>query len=179
MTGNDVGQPGTDTDLGRLASPLVVLLSLYAVSALVAVAFRPALILADVLNLIIAAVFLTWFYRARRNAARLAWPQRWSPGWAIGGWFVPIGLLWIPYQVMADIWRASLPAEAWRPWLPAGWWACWCLAWFTGLRKVGSVESFYFGGTSLSIVFAAAAAVLLALMVIRVSAGSAAPQPAR
>jgi len=34
-------------------------------------------------------MFLVWFYRARVNAEGHGWPQRLSPGWAIGAWFVP------------------------------------------------------------------------------------------
>lgn len=27
-------------------------------------------------------------------------------------WFVPVANLWVPFQMMADIWRAGLPAQA-------------------------------------------------------------------
>jgi hypothetical protein len=43
---------------------------------------------------------------------------------------VPIADLWIPYQLMGDIWRAGLPPSQRDriAWLPALWWASWLLA---------------------------------------------------
>lgn len=72
-------------------------------------------------------VFLKWFRRARINAEASGWHQRHGPGWTFWGWLVPLVHLWIPFQMMADIWRASLPEDrrrdtAWLPWL---WWLCW------------------------------------------------------
>jgi hypothetical protein len=57
-----------------------------------------------------ATVFLTWLWRARVNAERLCRAQhRWSRGWTIGAWFVPVVNLWFPRQVVDDIWRTSKP----------------------------------------------------------------------
>lgn len=174
--------------LQGLSTALAVMLGLNAVTALLGIAFAPILIITFLLMAPIVIVFLIWFYRARQNAGRLDWRQRWSPGWAIGSWFVPICFLWFPYQIMADIWRAGLPADKRRQfaYLPAAWWACWCLAWFTGYRSSGTVYSgnttgttasngrfigVFFDGTKLSLMFGAAAAVLLALIVRQVWAG--------
>lgn len=55
-----------------------------------------------------AIVFAAWFYQARRNAdAYGSVVQRHSRGWAIGGWFCPVVNLWFPFQIAADIQRAS------------------------------------------------------------------------
>ena len=62
--------------------------------------------------LVAMAMFVVWFYRARVNAEGRGWPQRRSPGWAIAAWFAPVANLWIPFQIMADIWRAGLPEPA-------------------------------------------------------------------
>lgn len=138
-----------------------------------------------VLALLLAtvAVFLNWFYRARKNAGLSAWRQRWSPGWAIGSWFLPPVLLWFPYQIMADIWRAGRspglrdgPSNAV---LPGLWWACWVLAWITSFQHTtqttadGTSTSYAlnFGGTPPSAVFAAAAAILLIVIIRKVSTG--------
>lgn len=53
--------------------------------------------------------FLIWVARVRGNAVLIAGEQsqRRSHGWAIGGWVCPIVNLWFPYQIMADIYRAS------------------------------------------------------------------------
>jgi hypothetical protein len=55
-------------------------------------------------------VFLTWLWRARVNAERLCRAEhRWSRGWTIGAWFVPVVNLWFPRQVVDDVWRTSRP----------------------------------------------------------------------
>jgi hypothetical protein len=93
---------------------------------------KPVVILWRIALAITVVVFLIWFYRARISAERSDWPQRRARGWAFWGWVVPIADLWVPYQVMRDIWRACLPPRrrARVPWLPAVWWASWLL---TGL----------------------------------------------
>ncbi|MEN8653731.1 DUF4328 domain-containing protein [Streptomyces sp. 21So2-11] len=53
-------------------------------------------------------VFVVWFFRVRRNAGIFAPDlQRRGAGWAIGAWFIPIGNLWIPRGVAADVLAAS------------------------------------------------------------------------
>ncbi|MEU7034020.1 DUF4328 domain-containing protein [Streptomyces sp. NPDC046237] len=76
-------------------------------------------------------VFIVWFHRLRQNAEVWAGDlQSRKPGWAIGGWLIPIGNLWIPQGVAADIWRAS----RWQPYAADGarelallnaWWTVW------------------------------------------------------
>ncbi len=57
-----------------------------------------------------ATAFLMWVFRASGNLQFLQAPgQRFSPGWAVGWWFVPIFHLFRPYQVVAEIWRGSRP----------------------------------------------------------------------
>jgi len=181
--------PPKGYDLDGLARALDVMLAVSAATSLIGVFVKPALIIMWLLLLPITVVFLIWFYRARQNAGQLDWRQRWSPSLSIFGWFVPICFLWFPFQIMVDIWRAALPKpqRAKFPFRPAAWWACWCLAWFTGYRRTvassganGSAGttvttshsySLVFGGTQLSLVFAAMAAFLLRLIVKQVSDG--------
>lgn len=55
-----------------------------------------------------ATVFIVWFHRVRTNAGVFAPDlQSRGAGWAIGGWFIPIGNLWIPRGVAGDVLRAS------------------------------------------------------------------------
>ncbi|WP_086830959.1 DUF4328 domain-containing protein [Streptomyces sp. NRRL B-24572] len=80
-------------------------------------------------------VFIIWFHRLRNNAEVWAGDlQGRKPGWAIGGWFVPIGNLWIPRVIAVDIWRAS----RWEPYAADGkreltlldaWWSFWIADW--------------------------------------------------
>jgi hypothetical protein len=76
-----------------------------------------------------AITFLFWLHRVRANLPALAVADaRWSPGWAVGWWFVPGFNLFRPYQVIAEIWQASDPVATpgdWRgrPVSPLlGWW---------------------------------------------------------
>ncbi len=85
-----------------------------------------------------AIAFLMWFHRAHRNLPALGSRHlKYSPGWAVGGFFVPFLNLVRPYQVMKEVWRGSDPAPAS---LQAGhpddvpvsprigwWWALWII----------------------------------------------------
>jgi Domain of unknown function (DUF4328) len=172
--------------LRGLAQALVLLLVMIAVCGALGVVFRPLARLAGLVTVPVVLLFLIWFYRARLNADQSGWRQRWSPGWAVGAWFTPVCLLWFPYQIMADIWRAGLPAaeRPQRAVVPGAWWACWCAAWLTSVLRVHHTQSLGLGmtktSTSLdislystvpSLVFAAAAAVLLAVIVRRITLG--------
>jgi hypothetical protein len=73
-------------------------------------------------------VFLVWIYRANRNARALgAQGMRFTPGWSVGWYFVPIMSLWRPFQAMREIWQASAEPGNWRavqsPPLLGWWWA--------------------------------------------------------
>jgi Domain of unknown function (DUF4328) len=86
--------------------------------------------IADITMFGLSILFVVWFRRARINAERSAYRQRRARGWAFWGWIVPIVSLWIPFQIMGDIWRAGLPAAQWRKtaWLPVLWWTCWLVS---------------------------------------------------
>jgi hypothetical protein len=73
-------------------------------------------------------VVALWLGRVRRNAVRLA-PyavQRRNPAWAWFGWIVPVALLFVPYQLVHDVWVAcrdrarNVPAPHLRVW-----WGLW------------------------------------------------------
>ena len=85
--------------------------------------------LLDVAVLVATGItFLMWFHRVRANLPALGVTDaRWSPGWAVGWWFVPVMSLFRPYQVAAEVWQASDPAATQADWrqrpvgsLPAG-----------------------------------------------------------
>jgi hypothetical protein len=57
-----------------------------------------------------AVFFIVWTRRAYRNLRPLgAGGLRYTEGWAVGAWFVPILNLIRPKQIVDDIWRASDP----------------------------------------------------------------------
>ena len=156
--------------LGGLAVTLTVLLSILAVLYLVSFFIELAYIdvvtsylnddgsLADVedieaaragfgvivglLALPAAGFFIAWFYRAYRNLHRTSVVGlRYSPGWAIGAWFIPV-FFWIgPKQMIDEIWRAGetgveVRDDSWRsrPVSPLlhWWWALWVVAGIVG-----------------------------------------------
>jgi formate-dependent nitrite reductase membrane component NrfD len=77
-----------------------------------------------------------WTYRASSNAHALgAQGLRYSPRWAVGGYFIPIANLWMPYQAVKEIAQASRDPSSWqsRGWprsLPL-WWFSWLATYFT------------------------------------------------
>jgi hypothetical protein len=88
-----------------------------------------------VVELITAIVFIAWFYRAYCNLVRVGISDlRFGPGWAVGGWFIPIFNLFRQKQIANDIWKASAGAGtvglARRGETPLSgtlnwWWAAW------------------------------------------------------
>lgn len=89
---------------------------------------------------------LMWIYRANYNARQLgAADMRFTPGWAVGWYFIPIGWFWMPYLAMREIWRASVnPADLGAaPVSPLlrWWWGLWIVARW-GLDTVDLVASF-------------------------------------
>lgn len=80
-----------------------------------------------------AVMILAWIRLANKNARLLgAKDMEFTPGWAIGWYFIPIANLWKPYQAMAEVWRASSGSPNWKSSetsgsLP-GWWVAWLAA---------------------------------------------------
>lgn len=63
-----------------------------------------------ILLIITGILFLMWIHRTHRNLPSLGNTNlKYSPGWAVGWFFVPILSLWKPYQVTTEIWKASDP----------------------------------------------------------------------
>jgi Domain of unknown function (DUF4328) len=79
-----------------------------------------------------AIIFIVWFHRAYRKARAIGGDMRYSNGWAIGAWFIPIGWLWIPKKLANDIWWGTERPEycAWRERsaLVTSWWLTLILA---------------------------------------------------
>ena len=100
--------------------------------------------------------FLSWINGASSNLQSLGVrDQRFSPGWAVGAWFVPIVMLFRPYQIMKEIWKGSYPASSDTTaagWESASvspllgfWWAAWLVSnWLSNLV----LRQFLSGGTT-------------------------------
>jgi Domain of unknown function (DUF4328) len=84
------------------------------------------------LGIVTGIVFLKWVYRAYKNIQGFgAEGLRFSPGWAVGYYFVPVLSLIRPVQVMSEIWRVSQDPRNWLrrrgSWLIGTWWALFLL----------------------------------------------------
>lgn len=85
--------------------------------------------------------FVIWFRRVRINAEIMA-PGAHSraPGWAVGGWFVPVANFWIPRQVAGGIVEATDSGPKARR-LVGVWWAAWLVS-----AVPSNVASWYWDG---------------------------------
>ncbi len=57
--------------------------------------------------------FLLWLYRATKNVPALGNPHsrvEYTPGWAVGSFFIPFANLYMPYKAVREVWGKSDPA---------------------------------------------------------------------
>ncbi|MFJ7267576.1 DUF4328 domain-containing protein [Streptomyces sp. NPDC099050] len=70
--------------------------------------------------------FLVWFRRVRCNAEVLApGSHKYTPGFALGAWIIPLAMWWLPRRITLDIHRAGGPPR--DAWLINAWWFVWLL----------------------------------------------------
>jgi hypothetical protein len=95
-----------------------------------------------------AVAFLIWFHRMHKNLPSLGESDlKYTPGWAVGGFFVPFLNLVRPLQVMREVWRGSDPErlkldvnsdgpgiryQRGTPPLVGWWWALFLISAFAG-----------------------------------------------
>jgi Domain of unknown function (DUF4328) len=86
------------------------------------------------------ALWLVWVHRMSSNIHALgSHGVRFTPGWAVGWHFVPIANLWMPYQAVSEIWRASKNPLGWRSERTTPLLRWWWFGWLIYLT-VGSVR---------------------------------------
>lgn len=122
-------------------------------------------------------LWLTWIYRMCANAHALGGHGlRFTPGWAVGWYLVPIANLWAPYQTMSEIWRASKNPTRWQQetadkrmlW----WWLTWLACTIVGSIHVDGPPAGYgllILSEQLTVVFSLLGVVstILAFLVVR------------
>jgi hypothetical protein len=65
-------------------------------------------VIEQLLYLATIVAFLMWVHRAYLNLARAGAPGlRFTPGWAVGYWFVPVLNIVRSKQILDDLWRAT------------------------------------------------------------------------
>ncbi|MFF4920039.1 DUF4328 domain-containing protein [Kitasatospora sp. NPDC001261] len=89
------------------------------------------------------AVFAVWMWRARLNAEALGGPgsQRRARAWALAGWITPVANLWVPYQVVSDVWKASAPERSAPRARLAVWWGALLVGTYVGNGYVNLVKN--------------------------------------
>lgn len=94
-------------------------------------------------------VFLIWIYRACSNARSLTErSMKYTPGWAVGWYFIPIANLYKPYEAMKEIFELSTRSRFGRSKSTAivgVWWMLWIIT--NGVSNV--VGSYYQNATGL------------------------------
>lgn len=99
-------------------------------TALAFVAIGAGYTIAFILSVVFVAM---WIHRAHANlrAANLDGLE-FTPGWAVGWYFIPIANLFKPFQAMRELWNASTGAEyrleGVAPTEVKLWWACWIIS---------------------------------------------------
>lgn len=80
---------------------------------------------------------LVWMYRANANVRSLgAQGMKFTPGWAVGWFFVPFANLFMPYRALKELWQASAAPHAWTNEKVSGlfpvWWTLWIVSGVAG-----------------------------------------------
>lgn len=98
-----------------------------------------------------AVTFIMWFRRAYYNLHQLKGNMLYGEGWAAGGWFIPVLNLYMPYQIMKDLYTgtnkllsqnlSTCTLQLSTSYL--GWW--WFLWLFCGFVRQLSVRSYLQG----------------------------------
>ena len=60
------------------------------------------LIVVSICNMVL---FFMWFRRAYYNLRLIKGKTRYAVGWAVGAWFIPVVHLFMPYQIMNELFR--------------------------------------------------------------------------
>src|SRR5262245_42808360 len=65
--------------------------------------------------IVTVVIFAIWIHRANYNARQLgATGMRFSPGWAVGWYFIPIAILWKLYLAIGEVWQTSAMPGSWQ-----------------------------------------------------------------
>ena len=128
-----------------------------------------------------AVLWCVWQFRAQSNLHAMGVGSlRFTPGWAVGWWFIPLANIVMPYRAMRELWQASEPgagAVDWKMVRPSPLLGVWWAAWLLGRYVLPTVafgfsnetidgliaRSWLFIGTEVAII----AAAILAILVLR------------
>ncbi len=115
--------------------------------------------------------FLSWFYRAYKNLHLAGMYTFFTPGWAIGSFFVPFINLVRPYRIMQEVWfgtqeltKDSISKSGWNENKPSSlvkwWWGLVLLSQIDIIESRFSLQYSWFG-QSIDLLSTIAAMVLI------------------
>lgn len=137
-------------------------------------------VLYGVFSIVTIVIWCTWTHRSCKNA----WffnslgrspliSEGYTPGWAVGYYFIPIVMLWKPFQAMIfirdSVTRLSSPIGMITGW----WWTFWILTIFSeriaSKTYIGDTYDDYIGAQNLTICLSplAVASVITAMLLVR------------
>jgi hypothetical protein len=107
-----------------------------------------------VLFIILGITFLRWIHRTNRNLGALSGQRmRFTPGWSVGWYFIPIANLFKPYQAMKEIWEVSHKYQSASSSTLGLWWTLWIISSFVdefALKSfMGAESATEYGSSSL------------------------------
>ena len=199
------GVAGRGKAIRGLATALSVLLSITAVAALVLAGalFNRASVLEDpfgasfdelqgaddgaaagagffLLSFVATGIlWIVWQYRHAKNARALGQTDGLAPGWAIGGWFIPLANWILPGLQLKQAAEASDPTGARKaPPIVIVWWILWAIGGFASfstrnsgneeIASVDDIESFRTGDQLAAVgMLVVIAAALVAVVMVR------------
>lgn len=77
----------------------------------------------NLVTVVAMITFLVWIHRVFVAIRASGGTTRWSPGWAVGGWFVPVANVVLPWLTVRDALEALGKPTA----LAGAWWLGWLL----------------------------------------------------
>ena len=103
------------------------------------------------LAVVTGIVWLVWQHRSQTNLREAGIRGlRFTPGWAVGWWLIPIANLWKPFQATRELHKASAGGERWweapTPASLGWWWAGWI-----AFNVMDGVASGFFAGDDVSV----------------------------
>lgn len=89
-------------------------------------------------SLVSFILLMVWFYRSHKNLQSFnTMGLKYSPGWAVGSWFIPILNLFRPFQITHEIWTASDPEASTVSWKQGKYSLVTILWWISALTYSG------------------------------------------
>jgi hypothetical protein len=110
--------------------------------------------LTSLLGFATAIAFCQWMYSAYVRATRDVADARFTPGFGVASWFIPVANFVVPLLTMRHLWQLSRGGVNWRGVQPPSYVVVWWSAWLGGMlmtfAAVGAVALKYGRGFSSS-----------------------------